>query len=69
MASKAPRVTVRVTLARKVRIRAAAKSARIPMNEWVGRAIARELARERKVAPPSASDSPASDSHAVKGRS
>ena len=65
MSSQLPRLTIRVPLARKQRVRAAAKAAGLRLSDWLRRAIGRELARETKVAPPSSSGTPASDDDVV----
>ena len=66
MSSQLPRLITRVSLARKHRVRAAAKAAGLRLSDWLRRAIGRELARERKkVTPPSSSGSPTSNSDVV----
>ena len=66
MSSRLPRLSTRVSLARKHRVRAAAKAAGLRLSDWLRRAIGRELVHEKMVAPPSSSGSPESDSEGVK---
>jgi hypothetical protein len=66
VASKLPLLSTRVPLGHKARVRAAAKAAGLRLSDWLRRAIVHELAREKKVIPPSTPDSPASDSDVVK---